>query len=84
MPTTGASARSRGPRVDSADDLAAFQRALLELLGRPLSPEQIAAELRTGEAFAPYRAYVAGFEPRMVEVAAQLVKKWGRRRDGIS
>ena len=56
-----------------------FQAALLELLDQPLAVDEILARLRTDEAFAPYREYVETFEPRMVEVAAELVKKWGRR-----
>jgi hypothetical protein len=29
----------------------------------------------------PFRAYVDSFDPRMLEVAAELVTKWGRRRN---
>jgi hypothetical protein len=58
--------------------LSAFQAALLELLSQPLSPDELIARLRTDAAFAPFADYIETFEPRMVEVAAALVKKWGR------
>ena len=68
------------PVPDKADeaDLARFQAALLDLLALPISPEEIARRLREDEAFAPFREYSASFEPRFLEVAASLVKKWGR------
>jgi hypothetical protein len=39
--------------------------------------------LATDEVFAFYRSYTTTFELRMVEVAATLTKKWGRREAGI-
>jgi hypothetical protein len=65
-------------------DLAAFQRALLELLAEPLSPEEMMSRLRSDEVFAPYRDYIETFEPRFVEVAAALMKKWGVREAGTA
>lgn len=65
------------------ETLAAFQSALLELLGSELPPEALMHELQNNPTFLPYRDYVATFEPRMVEVAAQLTRKWGRREAGI-
>lgn len=59
-------------------ELAQFQAALLELLALPISPDEIAQRLREDDSFAPYREYSASFEPRFLEVAASLVKKWGR------
>ena len=59
-------------------ELAQFQAALLELLAQSISPEEIARRLREDAVFAPYREYSASFEPRFLEVAASLVKKWGR------
>ena len=35
--------------------------------------------LTADPAFADFRAYVAGFEPRMLAVAVELVRKWGKR-----
>lgn len=62
------------------DSLAAFQAALLELLDEQLSTDEILRRLKTDAAFRPFQAYIASFEPRMVEVAAELVKKWSVRR----
>jgi len=59
-------------------ELANFQAALLDLLAQPISPEEIARRLREDEVFAPFRANSESFEPRFLEVAASLVKKWGR------
>jgi hypothetical protein len=63
----------------TAAELAAFQHALLDLLYRDLPPEEVQAQLRSGEAFRPFQDYLSRAEPRMMEVAAELVKKWGRR-----
>ena len=67
------------PPMEQDRTLDEFQAALLELLDQPLAPDEILARLKTDEAFVPSREYVETFEPRMVEVAAELVKKWGRR-----
>ena len=62
--------------------LSLFQAALLDLLAQPLPAGDMARRLREDAAFAPFRGYTTGFEPRMIEVAAELTKKWGRREDG--
>ena len=61
-------------------NLAAFQAALLNLLAKDLPPAELRHRLTADPAFAPYQDYIATFEPRMVEVAAELVKKWGVRQ----
>jgi hypothetical protein len=65
--------------VQADDALAGFQAALLALLAEDLPVEEIQRRLRHDPAFERFREYVDGFEPRMIEVAAALVKKWGRR-----
>ena len=65
--------------MQPADDLAAFQAALLALLAEDLPAETLLHRLREDAAFAGYREYVEGFEPRMLAVAAELVKKWGKQ-----
>jgi len=60
-------------------ELAEVQAALLEVLAAELPPEQIVAKLRSDPKLSPYADWVATFEPRMIETAALLVKKWGRR-----
>jgi len=68
------------PPLDAdIDQLGEFQVQLLELLARDLSLEALQKRLSEDEAFAAFRTYVHGFEPRMLEVAAFLVKKWGKR-----
>ena len=59
------------------DALGAFQAALVELLAQDLPVEEIQRRLRHDPAFERFRDYVDSFEPRMIEVAAGLVKKWG-------
>jgi len=59
------------------DALGAFQAALVELLAQDLPVEEIQRRLRQDPAFERFRDYVDSFEPRMIEVAAGLVKKWG-------
>ena len=63
--------------------LARFQATLLDLLSRGLPPEEIVGRLRRDPELAPFADYVATFEPRMVEVAVELVAKWGHREGGI-
>lgn len=59
--------------------LAEFQAVMLELLDDNLAPQEIVARLQADPRLADYHDYIATFEPRMVEVAAELIKKWGRR-----
>lgn len=66
--------------MTAGEDLAAYQAALLEHLDRGESGEAILARLRLDPAFAPYTDYVDTFEPRMLDVASELVRKWGKRR----
>jgi hypothetical protein len=67
------------PPESAIDQLGEFQGALLELLAQDLSLETLQQRLHEEPALAPFRDYVQGFEPRMLEVAALLVKKWGKR-----
>ena len=60
------------------DELAHFQSRLLDRLSQPGSAEEILRRLRADPSLTPYHDYIASFEPRMVEVAAILVKKWGQ------
>ena len=66
---------------EECQELAEFQTALLDLLHQPLATEEILVRLRDDPRFAPYADYIATFEPRMVEVAAELTKKWGNLHD---
>jgi hypothetical protein len=65
--------------VPSPEALAEFQDALLVLLDQGLPTDQIRVKLREDPAFAAFRDYATALEPRMLEVAVELVKKWGRR-----
>ena len=56
-----------------------YQTALLELLVSEGDVDTIVEHLRSDPAFAPFAEYVATFEPRMIEVAAALVKRWANR-----
>lgn len=59
--------------------LARFQAALLEQLATERSPAEILDQLRSSLELAPFREYIDSFESCPLEVAASLVKKWGRR-----
>ena len=59
--------------------LASFQSSLLELLDSNLSPEEMLDRLQTDPQFAEFRSYTDTFELPMVEVASELVKKWGHK-----
>ena len=65
--------------MPSPEALADFQNALVELLAQGLPIELIRARLREDAAFAAFRDYATAIDPRMLEVAVELVQKWGRR-----
>jgi len=67
------------PPESAIGQIGEFQETLLELLAQDLSLDTLQNRLHEEPAFAPFRDYVQGFEPRMLEVAALLVKKWGKR-----
>jgi hypothetical protein len=61
------------------NEIATFQASLLEILSTQSSPLQILMtlqELSTPNAMAEY---IATFDPRMIQLAADLVQQWGRR-----
>ena len=59
--------------------LASYQRALLAILSSGASTEEIQERLRSEPEFRPFQKYVESFEPRMIEVAVELIGKWGCR-----
>jgi hypothetical protein len=60
-------------------DLATLQAELLSRLDRHDEPGDILASLQSIETGEQYRAWIESFDPDMAELAAQLVRKWGRR-----
>ena len=67
------------PTPLSTETLAAFQAELLELLDRDDNPTRILQQLQANPRWEPLADFLANMEPRMVHVAAELVKTWGRR-----
>jgi hypothetical protein len=61
-------------------ELEAFQALLLELLDAGLLPEALKQRLLDEPAAAPLRDWIAGWEPRCIETASLLVRRWGHRR----
>ncbi len=59
--------------------VARFQDRLLELLAAGKTHEQVRAELLADEKLKEFHAYVEAMEPHMLDVAAELVRKWGTR-----
>lgn len=59
--------------------VSSFQSALLQILAEDLSIDEVMEKLRNEESFAAFQDQIALWEPRMVRVASELVKKWGRR-----
>lgn len=64
---------------DEDPELAAFQACLLETLHQQTDAASILTALRNSEATQPFADYLNSFEPEMLELAAILVKKWGRK-----
>lgn len=65
---------------DEHSELARLQAELLDRLDLDQSSEAL-SRLREIETPSAYQAWVEGFDPHMAQLAAQLVKKWGRRSD---
>ena len=63
-------------------ELAAFQALLLDHLERGTPAHELQAQLRDHPAAAPFRAYVETLEPRCLEIASRIVKKWAVREGG--
>lgn len=57
--------------------LAHFQSRLLEELWAGRGAEETRAALLADGTLAPFHAYIAGMEPEMLDVASDLVRKWG-------
>lgn len=65
--------------MNAEEELAAFQIALLDLLDTQPNLDIMRSQLKHDPAFAPFQEYIATFDERMLQVAVELVKKWGRR-----
>ena len=59
------------------DEVAAFQAALLEVLGTTADGEAALRALRQRPESAGFREWLDGCDPRMVTVAAVLLRRWG-------
>lgn len=64
--------------MTESEQLSNFQAVLLDTLSESRTPEDCLAALLASPSSAPYRDYVAGFQPPMLEVASELINKWGR------
>ncbi len=60
-------------------ELAAFQTLLLDHLERGTSPEALVAHLSEHPDAIAFADYIATFDPRCVEVASRIVRKWAVR-----
>lgn len=58
--------------------LALFQHKLMQLLWEVDDAEEIRAALLADATLSEFHAYIKGMDSRMIEVASELVHKWGR------
>ena len=63
----------------SGGGLDRFQVRLLEILSRPIPARKMLSLMKRDPDLKEFHDYIDTFELRMVEVAGELVKKWGRR-----
>lgn len=61
--------------------VSSFQSMLLEILAEDLPIDAVMEKLKNEKSFAAFQDQIALWEPRMVRVASELVKKWGKRGD---
>lgn len=59
------------------DKLAYFQDQLLQLLWRGGTPEDIRLALLADPQLAAFHAYISSMDAHMIEIAGELVHKWG-------
>ncbi|GDY10764.1 MAG: hypothetical protein DWI21_04795 [Planctomycetota bacterium] len=64
--------------MTESEQLSKFQAVLLDTLSESRTPEDWLTALLASPSSAPFRDYVAGFQPPMLEVASELINKWGR------
>lgn len=64
--------------MQEREAIACFQDAFIELLTSTQSLEQKMDQLRRDSRFEIYRDQVSRWEPRMIETASRLVRKWAR------
>jgi hypothetical protein len=57
--------------------LALFQEQLLRLLWEESDPAAVRGALLADPRLADFHDYIAEMEPEMLEVAAELARKWG-------
>ena len=62
-------------------DLAMFQDKLLKTLWTQDDPETIMNRLEVASPSEPMKDYVREMDQQMVELAAELVKRWGQKVD---
>jgi hypothetical protein len=60
-------------------EIETFQASLLEILSSQTDPAQILTTLQESSKSNAMSECIATFDPRMVQLAADLVKQWGRR-----
>ena len=65
--------------MDREQEIADFQNALLELLDSNIPAREMQESLNSDKVFKPFESYISSFNLEMIEVAAELVKKWGHR-----
>ncbi|NJK30208.1 MAG: hypothetical protein HC851_13180 [Acaryochloris sp. RU_4_1] len=63
----------------SDSDLAHFQDSLLDILSSQSETAEILASLKKAQFGDAIADYLESFDPKMVAVAAELVKQWGKR-----
>jgi hypothetical protein len=61
-------------------ELEAFQARLLDLLDSGVAPAEVKRRLLEDPSAAPFRDWIEGWEPRCVETASLLVRRWGHKR----
>ena len=62
--------------MEEDEDLARFQLALLTLLHQESNLQEIQRRLKSDPEFAPFQAYIDTFDPRALEIAAEITKRW--------
>ena len=57
-------------------ELAAFQKALLDILLKETNPNEIRKALLINPNFEKYKSFIEEMDDKMIATAAEIIKKW--------
>lgn len=66
-------------KIESSN-LKEFQDLLVTILEQEENPDEVISKLLSDKRFEQLKPYIEAFDSDMIEVAQELVRKWGRKK----